>query len=1109
MLMSAWLFYSCKSPATKEASTDAPLLTLLPPEKTHIDFANTLTEGLNTNVMVYEYFYNGGGVAIGDVNKDGLQDVYFSGNMVPNRLYLNKGNMQFEDVTSLAGVAGREGPWRTGVTIVDVNGDGLLDIYQCYSGNLRPEKRKNQLFINKGADAKGVPHFEEQAEKYGLDSPAASTQAAFFDYDKDGDLDMFLLNHNLKLLPVLEEKKTAALLREKDPFSGVQLFQNTDDHFTEVTEKAGISSSALTYGLGIGVSDINADGWPDLYISNDYTVPDYLYINNGDGTFTDKLQKSLGHTSQFSMGNAVTDVNNDSKPDIFTLDMLPEDNRRQKLLFAPDNYDKFDLVLRSGFHYQYMRNMLQLNNGDGTFSEIGQLAGISNTDWSWAPLFADLDNDGWKDLYVTNGYLRDYTNMDFVKYMDDFVQQKGRLQRTDVMQLVSQIPSSQVSDYVFQNNGNLSFSNQNRKWGVQQSSNSNGAAYADLDNDGDLDLVINTINQPAFVYQNETNNQLTHHYLQVQLEGSGKNMLGLGAKVYLYANGKQQFLEQMPTQGFQSSVSPVLHFGVGNTTQIDSLQVIWLSGKQQVLREIKTNQRITVHEKEATELFKKHPIEQPVFKEVNTPIHFTHQDVSVKDFKRQSLLVHAMSYFGPCLAKGDVNGDKLEDIYAGGGNGQGGSLYIHQKNGKFIPKAVPVFVQDKASEDVDAAFFDCDGDNDLDLYVASGGYDNYAPNDPLLQDRLYLNDGKGNFTKALDALPEMLTSNSCVKIADVNGDQHPDIFVGGRVIPGRYPESPYSYLLVNDGKGKFTNQIATLCPDLQKAGMITDAAWIDINGDQKQDLIVVGEWMSIRIFTNSNGRLVNQTTQYFDKAYQGFWNKLMVNDLNGDGKADLVVGNLGLNTQCKATDKEPAELYAKDFDANGSVDPILCFYIQGKSYPYISRDELLEQLTMMRARFKNYASYASATLTEIFKPAELEGAMHLTANCMETVCFIQGSNGKFVKKELPLEVQFSPVFAMESFDYDGDGNKDLLFCGNSQYTRLRFGKYDANCGTLLKGDGKGRFSYVSKTRSGFHLNGDVRSILSIDNKLFFGINQQAIQVYQLTNKPKTAQNIVP
>ncbi len=1087
----------CQSHSSTEKKTaSAPgLFTLLPPSQTHVDFNNSLVEGLNTNVLIYEYFYNGGGVCAGDVNGDGLDDLYFSANMTDNKLYLNKGKMQFEDITAVAGVAGRPGPWKTGVTMVDINGDGKKDLYISYSGKLRGTQRVKQLFINEGNDANGVPHFSEQAQKYGLDDSSYTTQSVFFDYDRDGDLDVLLLNHSIVRRTTLDEATIQQLLKENDHNSGLKLLRNDDGHFHEVTQQAGIKSTVLSHGLGAAVADINGDGLPDIYISNDYLEPDFLYINNGNGTFTDKLQKSLGHTSFFSMGNDVSDINNDGLNDIFTLDMLPEDNHRQKLLFAPDNYEKIDINIRSGFYYQFMSNMFHVNNGNGTFSEIGQLSGISNTDWSWAPLFADYDNDGWKDLYVTNGYQRDYTNLDFLKYMGDYLQNR-QVARSDLLDLVSKMPSSNVVNYLFKNNGDLTFSNVGKEWGIVSPSNSNGAVYADLDNDGDLDLIVNNINQPAFIYENKANSQLNNHYLKVKLQGLGKNTDGLSAKVTLYNNGRQQYLEQMPTRGYQSSVSPILHFGLGKENKIDSLLVTWLSGKQQLITNVKADQLLTIQEKDAKPIkLIKQPV-QTLFKEVAAPIKYIAANNTINDFKRQPLLVNPLSFLGPCLAKGDVNGDGLDDIFAGGGSGQACAIYIQQKNGSFIQKSEPAFDADKACEDADALFFDANGDGFKDLYIASGGYHNFAAADAMLQDRLYLNDGKGNFTRSNNALPEMHVSKSCVRAADVNGDGFPDLFIGGRVVPGRYPETPQSYLLINDGKGHFKDETASIAPALQKIGMVTDATWIDMNGDKKNDLVVVGEWMPVTVFINNNGKLENKTDSYFSKQYSGWWNKISTADFNHDGKPDLIIGNQGLNTQCKATDKEPAEMFYKDFDDNGSIDPILCFYIQGKSYPYVTRDELFEQMSMMRTRFADYKSYADAGLKDLFTEEELANVNHLKADYLQTAYFESGADGKLHEKNLPLQAQFSPVYTVTLMDYNKDGNEDVLLCGNINHARLRFGKYDANYGVLLQGDGKGGFTYINQQQSGFDLWGDVRSVLTINNTLLFGINQQAIKAYK-------------
>ncbi|WP_231583548.1 VCBS repeat-containing protein [Rufibacter radiotolerans] len=1049
--------------------------------------------------MAYQYFYNGGGVAVGDLNQDGLQDIYFSGNLVPNQLYLNKGKMQFQDVTAVAGVAGRPNTWKTGVSIADVNGDGLPDIYQCYSGHMPGSARVNQLFINQGAGANGVPVFIDKAAEMGLADSAYSTHAVFFDYDRDQDLDLFLLNHNPVQFVNLDAVTIQEILKKPERNMQAKLYQNNQAVFKEVSDKAGLHKSAFSYGLGVGVSDINQDGWPDLYVSNDYSAPDRLLINNQNGTFSDQSKPALQHTPIYSMGNDLADINNDGLTDIMALDMLPEDNKRQKLLFGPDNYEYFDLLVKAGFNHQYMRNMLQVNNGNGTFSEIGQLSGVSNTDWSWAPLVADYDNDGWKDLFISNGFLRDFTNMDFIKFRSSYFQYlRGRVTPESVMNLLSKMPASNVNNYMFRNNGNLQFSNMGQDWGFNAPSNSNGAAYADFDNDGDLDLVTNNVNQTAFVYMNQSEKQLKNRYLQVKLAGVGLNTQGLGAKITLYHQGQQQFQEQMPSRGYQSTVSPVLHFGLGTLTAVDSVRVVWQSGKQQVLTQVPTNQVLTLEEKNAAGTYVARPFEKPLFSPTASPLPFAHQKNNVNDFKRQPLMVSPQSFSGPCMVKADVNRDGLEDLFVGGGAGQAGVLYLQNRNGQFTAKPTPAFALDKASDDVDALFFDANKDGAPDLYVVSGGYHQFTPDDAALQDRLYLNDGKGNFTKApTGTLPAMRTSTSCARAADVNGDGDLDLFVGGRVVPGRYPETPRSYVLLNNGKGQFTDQTATIAPQLQQIGLVTDAAWHDLDRNGTLELLLVGEWMPLTVFSLKNGKLTQNTKAFFARKYSGWWTKLLVADFNGDNRPDLLVGNQGLNTQCKASDKEPAELYYKDFDDNGAVDPILCFYVQGKSYPYVTRDELLDQVSMMRTRFQDYASYANASLENIFSAEELKGAGKLSSNHLQTAYFQGTATGTFKEMPLPLQAQYAPVFALATLDANHDGAPDVLLGGNVNKARLRFGKSDANYGMLLQNDGKGNFTYVPQQRSGFKVYGDVRSIMPLKNTVLFGINQMPLTAYKL------------
>lgn len=1083
------LLLSCAEKQKKDVISSAAnsakkpsLFTLLPETETNISFQNTLNEGLNANVLVYEYLYNGGGVATGDFNNDGWQDLYFTSNMGENKFYLNEGNLSFKDVTSISKVSGRPGPWKTGITAADVNGDGKLDLYLCYSGALPDHKRKNQLFINQGNDANNVPIFKEQAEEYGLASAAFSNQGYFFDYDKDGDLDMLLLNHNPKSLPVLNEVSTQKFLKKDDPLQGIRLFEQTNNRFVDVTEKAGISGSALTYGLGIGISDINNDGWQDFYVSNDYTVPDYLYINNKNGTFTDQLGKQMGHTSHFSMGNNVADINNDGLQDIFTLDMLPKDNKRQKLLLSPDNYEKFNLNIRSGFHHQYMRNMLQLNNGDNSFSEIGQLSGISNTDWSWAPLFADFDNDGFKDLFITNGYFRDYTNLDFINYMDSYVKSKGRLQRQDVLELIKEMPASNLTNFYYSNKDGVKFTDHTIEAGTNQPANSNGAIYTDLDNDGDLDLVINNINKPAFIYRNDTPKN-NGSFINVQLKGNNKNTKGIGSKVSIYTNGKTQVVEQMPARGYLSTVSSILHFGLANLTTIDSLVVVWNSGKTETIKDLSTNQLIVLDEDNANRKVKSDKKAKPLFSTASNAIDFIHQPSTVNDFKRQSLLLKQLSHTGPPIANADLNNDGLEDVIIGGGIDQPTSIYIQNTRGNFKQKLNTGFEIDKAYYDTDIAVHDVNNDGHLDIYVGSGGYHHLTANDPLLQDRLYLGDGKGGFFKMKKSLPKISTSTGSVTFSDINNDSFPDIFVGGYITPGRFPEIPRSYILINDGKGNFLDKTDVIQPSLKNIGMVTASQWVDMDGDQIEDLIVVGEWMPISIYLNKNGKLTNATDQFFEDPPAGLWTSLQVTDLNNDGKPDIVAGNIGTNTQFKISTETPAELYYSDFDSNGSVDPILNFYIDGVSYPYVTRDELVGQLASKKQIFNSYEKYADARLTDIFSDSDLKKAKKLTANHQETTLFLSTESKKFKTTSLPTQAQYAPVSEIITSDFNQDGNKDILLLGNDDNYKLRIGKFDANYGTLLMGNANGTYKYIPQTRSGLSIKGSNTHAVLISDQL--------------------------
>jgi len=1070
--------------------------TLLPAQQTGVRFTNRLTETETNNVLAYEYFYNGGGVAVGDLNNDGLPDLYFTGNMVPDQLYLNQGHLAFKNISSTAGI-GRGSGWKTGVTLVDINRDGWLDIYVCYSGNGKPDTRRNRLYINNHNLT-----FTEKAAQYGLDLPTFSTQAAFFDYDKDGDLDCFLLNHNIKDFKRFD---AAAVKAMRDEFAGDRLLRNDGGRFVDVSAEAGIKGNPIGFGLGIAIADVNGDGWSDIYVSNDYIEQDYLYLNDGRGHFTDHLEQAVGHLSYFSMGNEITDINNDGLPDIFTLDMLPEDNRRQKLLYGPENYETYQNMLRNGFYHQIMRNMLQLNNGADpktgipTFGEIGQLAGISNTDWSWCPLFADFDNDGWKDLYITNGYLRDYTNMDFMKFYADRGLKAARGDSTAMMDILKQMPSTVTQHYLFRNTGKLTFENKVKEWGLDQKNLSNGAVYADLDNDGDLEIITNNINAPASIYRNDSRKD-ARHYLQVQL-GTGPATLTAGTRVWLYGSGAVQYQEFNPSRGFQSCMYTPLHFGVGSATTIDSVRVVWPDNHSQVLRQVAANQRLLVKPEDAREVWSPSAAAKPaLFAETpGDSLPYRHTEDNYNDFKRQLLIPNMLSFQGPHLAQADVNGDGLVDLYAAGAKGQAGALLIQQKGGSWKATTQPAFEADRMHEDTDAVFFDADGDGDQDLYVVSGGFA-YLPDDLLLQDRLYLNDGKGSFTRSPEGLPAERISDACVVAFDADKDGDLDLFVGGRVIPGRYPEPTSSRILVNNGKGQFTDETTPRASFLKNIGMVTDGVSMDVNKDGWTDLVIIGEWMPITVLLNEGGKSFSKQIQPSLAQSSGWWNRIAADDVDKDGDLDLVVGNFGRNCQMKPSRTEPVTMVYGDFDQNEAIDPFLCYYIQGKSYPLVSRDEALNQLFPLRRKFPTYQSYAEASLQQILTPEQLRLADTLQATSFSSILLENKGDGTFAPHDLPVEAQFAPIYALAFLDYDGDGLNDLLVGGNQSHTRIKIGKMDANYGMLFHNDGKAKFSYVPQQKSGFTVKGDVRDITVLKQgakvQVLFDRNDDTISVYQ-------------
>lgn len=1061
-----------------------------------ISFTNTITETPKQNILNYEYMYNGAGVAVGDVNNDGLADIYFTGNQVGDKLYLNKADLKFEDITDKAGVPGKPS-WATGVTMADVNADGLLDIYVCYSGTGDVAGRANLLYINQGVK-NGVPLFLEKAAEYGIDAPGTnSTQAAFFDYDRDGDLDMFLLNHAIMFYSTFVN--TTKLRSRRHPYFSNRLYRNDKGHFTDVSETAGIKGGGNNFGLGISISDINNDGWPDIYTTNDFDEQDFLYLNNQDGTFRDVTKQSLGHLSKNGMGCDIADYNNDGLMDIAVMDMLPEDNRRQKMLKGPDEYDKYNLLVDSGYFHQNMRNTLQLGQGFTkeavpVFSEIGQLAGISNTDWSWAPLFADYDNDGNKDLFITNGFLRDFTNLDFLNFtVAEYRQKYGAKVPAD--QLIKELPSTRIPNYIFQNKDDLCFEDATKRWGMDVPAVSNGAAYADLDNDGDLDLVINNLNEKATVYRNNSEKNSGNHFLRIQLHDSGANKFAIGAKVMVEtSSGKKQFVEMQPVRGFQSSVDPVLHFGLGADSVINKIIVLWPDGKETSHINIKCNSLVKLTRNSISFTEPVSIIPAPFFSDITVSggINFVQHENKYVDFKHELLLPWQLSKQGPRLAKADVNGDGMEDVFIGAPMGQSAQLYLQTASEKFVLSPSQPWKADSFCEDIQSTFFDVDSDGDPDLYVVSGGNEPHS-NAAELYDRLYLNDGTGNFSKAINGLPAIATGKSCVAIADYNKDGKLDIFVGGRVVPGKYGISPQSYLLKNEstaGKLKFSNSTATDAKQLQFTGMVTDAIWEDINKDDWLDLVVAGEWMPIKFFINNNGRLEERSSDYGLEKTGGLWTRIIPADMDGDGDTDFLLGNLAPNTQLYASEKQPMTLCINDFMKNGTSIPLLCYYIQGVSYPYASRDEIVESMPGLKKKFLRFATYATATVKDIFTHEQLKGMLELYVHTVKN-CWLQNQGnarlpdgqGKFILKELPAMAQFSAIQGAVMSDFNQDGKNEIFAVGNFYPFRVQLGREDAGKGILLQhAMDKNAFTVSGFNETGVVSDGDIRDMVSVKTK---------------------------
>jgi hypothetical protein len=1106
------------------------LFELIPSDESGIHFNNKIVENDSLNPIDVTNLYNGGGVGVGDFNNDGLQDIYFTGSLVSNKLYLNKGKLKFEDITKEAGVGG-EGRWCKGVSVIDINNDGWMDIYVSVSMAKDPQKNQNLLYVNQGLDKNGIPVFKEMAAEYGLNDTTQTTMATFFDYDNDGDLDVYLAVN--QILPGYNPSVYRPKITDGSFPSTGRLYRNDWNPvlkhpvFTDVTKQSGVTIEG--YGHSVSIADFNRDGWKDIFVTNDFISNDLLYINNHDGTFTDKASTYFKHTSANGMGQDVIDINNDGLSDVVELDMNPEDNYRKKMMLGSDSYQNYLNSDIFGYQYQYVRNTLQLNQGprvnsndsigDPVFSDIGFFSGISQTDWSWSPLVADFDNDGFRDIIITNGFPKDITDHDFTS----FRQESGSI--ASKAYILAQIPTVKLHNYAFHNNGNLTFNDVTTSWGLNTPTFSNGAAYADLDNDGDMDMIVNNINDEASVYENTSMDSKKDHpnYLAVKLNGDSLNLNGLGAWIELHYGGKQQVYEQSPYRGYLSTMQIEPHFGLGKVAFVDSLIIKWPDGKEQILQHVPANQTIVIDKRNAHESYSwiNPPIDtKALFKEVNDSlnIHYVHKAKDFVDFNIQKLLPHKFSEYGPSLAVGDIDGNGFDDIISGGSYGKSAQMFLQQSNGKFIQKSLlkGKDTLDKNRDDEGILLFDADGDGDPDLYIASGGYQN-KHDSPFYQDKFYINDGKGNFKEDSTALPINFTSKFCVRAIDYDKDGDLDLFVSGRVDPANYPKPVSSFIYRNDSKNghiKFTDVTDSVAPALKNIGLVCDAIFTDFDNDGWTDLILVGEWMPVTFLKNDKGVFKNVTPASGIGNKVGWWNTIAAGDFDNDGKMDYIVGNLGQNSFFKASDKYPVGIIAKDFDNNGTYDAFPSLYLpasqsdtEREEFPAQSRDDVLKQMISIRKKFETYKSFANAPMDSIFTDEERKGALQLHANYFSSALLRNDGNGKFTMTALPAQAQFSVLNGISVDDFDGDGNLDVVINGNDFGTEVNIGRYDALNGLLLKGDGKGNFNPLSILQSGIYIPGNGKALVTLKSSkgkylMAASQNKGALKVFELNKNYK-------